>query len=914
MKKFIAFVLTFLLAFVFIGCGDKPDVNDSKLTGLTIKAAVAEVNVDETISLTVTFEPADVVDKAVTWSSSDEAIAKVSNGTVKGIAAGKVTITVTYKADTSIKATIEITVKEAAKVVPTAIKVSGATELIPNVAENLWLTFTPSETTEKAVTWTSSDPSIVTVDEYGEVLGLAAGTATITATSVADPNVKGELEVTVLSNEDFVPVFSVDLRTENGDTVLLTKNASKTLKIVAYVSADKSEDVNAKPTKSTLEWTSSDESIATVSSNGLVTPVAVGTVTITATSTDGTNISDSVEINVVLASAPTSYAVSTIVGAEGLAIGRTTKIAIAVGENEDDSSIFTSSDENIATVDEFGVVTALAVGTVTITAQSAVDSSKTGQVTIEINDGTVKTEVESVTITGEKDMYVGYSITLIATVMPVNAIQSVTWSSSDETIATVDNAGKVTALKTGTVRITAASTANPKINDKFKITIEVEPPQEPYTNMGGYEIIIMNADSALTDNDPFLEGYSMSDKEYKQKAWREAETNYNCKIKVVAYPSTAPWGGQRINWIKDNASANTSQCDLAVVSSNWIYDFAQSSACVDVTDLYNKYGKKQMEPSLKVAGSYKNKIYVASHGISPTSTYIDLGLFYNLTWMQELGVKDPAQMFLDGEWTYTGFKNWVLETQSKLNEGKYVFGGHPYYYYYGMTNAAGVKIADAVQVVTNISSPKSQAACALIAELVQAGACDKVVSWAESDGGFIAGDTLMTSGYLWFVRNQNRWTKNLFGDDTKFGYVPFPYPDDVAKEDTRIGVSGLSVLMYVAGRNYPTGVTTKDVYRAVNDMFLNTIKYQQADPDFDATAVKRTALSSRIDNPASIDCIIYYDASKVFYDPAHAIYSSTSASDLKAPAVEVMYNGEDFKSQFDSVYSTFDTKFKAIYA
>ena len=321
-----------------------------------------------------------------------------------------------------------------------------------------------------------------------------------------------------------------------------------------------------------------------------------------------------------------------------------------------------------------------------------------------------------------------------------------------------------------------------------------------------------------------------------------------------------------------------------------------------------------MEPALKQSGTYKSKIYIASHGTSKTSINVDLGLYYNLGWLEQLGVKDPAQMFLDGEWTYSGFSKWVQETQAKLNEGQFVLGGAPYYYYYGMTNAAGIKIADPVLVQTNIASTRSKAACELIYSLVEAGCNDKNISWAETEGGFVEGTTLMTTGYLWFVRADNRWKVDMFGADTRYGYVPFPYPDDVKKEDTRIGISGLSVLMYVAGRPYPAGVTTKDVYRAVNDMFLNTIKYQESDPSFDANQIKRNSLKSRIDNEASIEAIMYYDASKVFYDPAHAIYASTSMTHLKTPANNTMYNGADFYTEFDSVYDAFDTLFKSIYA
>lgn len=233
-----------------------------------------------------------------------------------------------------------------------------------------------------------------------------------------------------------------------------------------------------------------------------------------------------------------------------------------------------------------------------------------------------------------------------------------------------------------------------------------------------------------------------------------------------------------------------------------------------------------------------------------------------------------------------------------------------------MSNAAGIKIADSILVETNISDQRSKDALALMADLYASGCVNPTGSWAESadGGGFIEGTTVMTTGDLWFVRTSNRWKEDMWGADTRYGYVPFPYPDDVKKEDTRISQSGLSVYMFVAGRAYPAGVNITAVYRAINDMFLNTIKYQEADPSFNATEIKYNSLSSRIDNPASITAIMYYDSKRVFYDPCHAIYSSISATPLKTPCVNVVFNAADYDQEFDAVYNTYDTAFKNIYA
>ena len=93
-----------------------------------------------------------------------------------------------------------------------------------------------------------------------------------------------------------------------------------------------------------------------------------------------------------------------------------------------------------------------------------------------------------------------------------------------------------------------------------------------------------------------------------------------------------------------------------------------------------------------------------------------------------------------------------------------------------------------------------------------------------------------------------------------------------------------------------------------------TIKYQEADPKFNAADQVKAALGLRIDNEASIEAIMFYNASRIFYDPAHGIYSSTSATPLKTPANNVMYRGASYDEEFNAVYETFYNDVIKIYA
>ena len=697
-----------------------------------------------------------------------------------------------------------------------------------------------------------------------------------------------------------------------------------------YVDETKKTTLTHTPEEFTAEYTasysSSDEEVLYVNpETGAVQGKKAGTATVTAVvvglNDAGEEVSVKDELVVTVEERPALEGI-TLEASEKIQLESSTNVkVVAIPEGAVANVTWKSSDDAIATVSDKGIVTAKGLGEVVITATQVDNEAITYSVTITVEpkpDAGAKPT--SITITGQEEATAGYPVEFKATVYPANANQNVIWTSSNPDILSIDENGKGTPLKTGVARIRAISAVDEKVKSAlFKVTVKEEDIVE-IPDMKGYKIVIMNASSALGDLDPFLDTYTQADKMYKQAAWLEVEKLFNCDISVEAYPDSAPWGPARIQYIIDNAATGTSTADLSVVSNLWLYKFANSSAnaAVDVTDLYVKYGRNQMPTALREASSYQGKIYCASTGISATDTYVDLGLFYNMAWVEKLGVKDPATMFNDGEWNYTGFKAWCQEVQAKLNveNGEFAIGGHPFYYWLGMTNSAGVKVADSMSLNVNLDSQRSKDATNVIYQLVQAGAVDTVYSWAENDGGFMAGTTVMSTGFLWFVRNQSRWSGTMFGDDTRYGYVPFPYPDDLNKEDARISQSEISLLMYTAGREaaYPAGVTLENVYYAMTEMYLRTIKNQENDPTFSAESVVYQSLSKRIDNPESIEAIRHFTSARVFFDPAHGIYSSTSATVLKAPAINVMTKGNDYQQEFDAVRESYETLFKSIYA
>lgn len=278
-------------------------------------------------------------------------------------------------------------------------------------------------------------------------------------------------------------------------------------------SAATDEKVAKAAEKLTIEWTSSDESVATVDETGTVTAVAAGEANVTASVKDA-DIAASTHIKVVVT--PTG-----VVAPESIDLvtnGENTKdldAKLVPADATDVKLAYESSDESIATVDETGKVTAVANGECTITTYVVADSkdadaSELSAVAVEAADSeevddsvatmpedlaamdsafgvvpenlkaetkvTVTTNVESVTLDkAEGILTVGNTVTVTATVTPDTATNaSVTWSSSDEAIATVDSEGKITAVAPGTATITAVSDSNPDANAAYAVTVQAK--------------------------------------------------------------------------------------------------------------------------------------------------------------------------------------------------------------------------------------------------------------------------------------------------------------------------------------------------------------------------------------------------------------------------------------------------------
>ena len=190
------------------------------VTGITINPATLNLQLNETTAITATVLPADADNKEVEWSSSDEAVAVVGDffGTITVMAKGygTCTITATAKDGSGVKGECQVTIAQ----LVTSITINPATlTLEPGKTQTLKATIQPSDATNKAVTWTSSNTSIATVSTSGKVTAKAVGTCTITATAKDGSGVKGNCKVTVketgINGHAFVEIGGLKWATMN---------------------------------------------------------------------------------------------------------------------------------------------------------------------------------------------------------------------------------------------------------------------------------------------------------------------------------------------------------------------------------------------------------------------------------------------------------------------------------------------------------------------------------------------------------------------------------------------------------------------------------------------------------------------------------------------------------------------------
>lgn len=330
--------------------------------------------------------PSDATNKSLSYSSSDENIVYVyPDGKISAKAVGTAIVTVASVENPELYDTLTVTVKE----IPiNALTITNLPkELRVGGKHKLEVKYTPTNTSERDVSWTSSDTSVLTVNKSGTVTAKAVGKAIVTVKSKINGELVASVEIEVLPKKEtpVIPVESIVISGADG---------------FGYVGKEMTLSAKLMPTgsKGTVIWESADESVATVTQKGVVSFLKSGSVDIIAKCDDITS-KVTIIVKEVLTGSIAFDVTDINKNAEGYILKEGTSGKV-IAEIDEDATVldlhFSSSDESIARISQDGVIEALDGGVVTITISSSYeDETVSTSFELTVDPITVKDTVQN---------------------------------------------------------------------------------------------------------------------------------------------------------------------------------------------------------------------------------------------------------------------------------------------------------------------------------------------------------------------------------------------------------------------------------------------------------------------------------------------------------------------------------------
>ncbi len=468
--------------------------NDNTLTG----------NVGKSYTYSVKQEPTNA-SGAVTWSSSDSAVAAVTSaGTVTCITVGRMQITATAKDGSGVTAGFTLRCV-APKMTGMSILTSGGKTVNGQTRKGTVgksytysIKPTPAEAS-KAVTWKSSKPSVVSVTSSGTATCKAAGSAKITATAKDGSGVTASFTLQCVAP---TPKMT--------DMSIITPSGKIANDKTAIGNVSKSYTYTIKPTpanaSNAVTWKSSKPSVVSVNSSGTATCKAAGSAKITATAKDGSGVTASFTLQCVIPT-PKMTDMSIITPSGNIANGRT--LTGNVGKSytysikptpaeASNAVTWKSSKPSVVSVNSSGTATCKAAGSAKITAAAKDGSGVTASFTLQCVAPTPKmTDMSIITPSGkianDKTAIgnVGKSYTYTIKPTPANASNAVIWKSSKPSVVSVNSSGTATCKAAGSAKITAAAKDGSGVTASFTLQCVTPTPK-----MTGMSIITPNGNIA----------------------------------------------------------------------------------------------------------------------------------------------------------------------------------------------------------------------------------------------------------------------------------------------------------------------------------------------------------------------------------------------------------------------------------
>lgn len=400
-----------------------------KVKKISLNKTSTALYLDTTQRLKATITPSNATNQKFTWSSSDNSIVGVSSkGTLVPRKVGTATITA-KTADGGLTAKCNVSVEVAA----TKIAISKSSlSLETGKSATITASVSPSKTTNKNITWTSSNKSVATVSG-GKITALKAGKVTVTAAS--SNGLKKTCTVTVVQRANSIAINRTKHTLYTGESVKLT---------CAIYPAD--------TTNKSVKWTTSNSQVASVAADGTVKALKAGTATITVTSVDG-GLKASCVVTVKQHVTSLSFPNSEITVANGTSVDLSDILTIAPSDATDKTVVWTSSNELVASVSSAGILSAKRVGNAIIAATSN-DGELVAKLSVNVTVPLTGFELSDEAV----QLYAGETAKIGVIFTPSDAMnKNVAWSSSEPRVATVSSSGEITAISGGTAVIKAVT-------------------------------------------------------------------------------------------------------------------------------------------------------------------------------------------------------------------------------------------------------------------------------------------------------------------------------------------------------------------------------------------------------------------------------------------------------------------------
>ena len=508
-------------------------------------------------------------------------------------------------------------------------------------------------------------------------------------------------------------------------------------------------------------------------------------------------------------------------------------------------------------------------------------------------DGSVFIGDSLIKINGKDTLYVGETYTYETEFNQTDSNQEIIWSSSDETKLTIDSktgvALAIEETKEEGIFIYATAPDKHNIKGSKKVFIIKPGDHDPvYPDLQEYTIRIAQDEVYLHNTDPFLERYKGADKAAKQQAWREVEELFNCKIEVAAYPGHADWGLWKWLYILNQAKLGISDYDFLTVPDSKIPTFVEGGALISMEEFYVLHGNNMMDPSFITSGSYQGNLY--SFNTSKNNIYNVM--YYNIALLETLqkynnNLKEPAQIFLDGEWTFSKFEDYCQEVQDTMAQAfgakgtagdaeqeYFAVSGWDSYWWVGLSSNDGEPLADVNNITININTPHKVQAAEVVKSLYNSGIADPRQNIEQNVTRWNEGKALFNTGDLWFVKADNRWSSNLWGEDTRYGYVPWPRANDVDFDEIQVALGGTATWVMPIGRDYSQygeECTTENIYWAIAELYKRTDELFKSDETYDPIAEQNKLAAKFADSEDSQAAYIYMQdliqEGKGYFDP-----------------------------------------------